>query len=132
MMAGAATASSARDARSGAADRIARRLLRIEDAAPRSLISLRGSLVIAAIRCVLTYAVLPALAPAIGWLGVVATPLAVVLSLAAIVLSIVSLRRVWLADFRHRWPYTAFIVLVLAALIAVLASDVRTLVLTSS
>jgi hypothetical protein len=132
MIPGAATASSARDVRSGAADRIARRLLRIEHAAPRSLISLRGSLVIAAIRCVLTYAVLPALAPTLGWLGVVATPLAVVLSLAAIVLSIVSLRRVWLADFRHRWPYTAFIVLVLAALIAVLASDVRTLVLTSS
>jgi hypothetical protein len=109
------------------ADRIARQLLLIEDAAPRSLVSLRGSLVITAIRCVLTYALIPALAPLIGWLGALATPASLVLSLAAIGLSFNSLRRVWLADYAHRWAYTAFIALVVALLIMVVVGDTRTL-----
>ncbi len=112
-------------AQRSAADRLARRLLLIEDAAPRSLLSLRGSLVIAAIRCVVTYAIVPALLPVIGWLGPFAEPLTVTLSLAALVLSVVSLRRVWLADFRYRWPYTAFIVIVVVSLVAILVVDLR-------
>lgn len=109
------------------ADRVARQLLLIEDAAPRSLVSLRGSLVITAIRCTLTYALIPALAPLIGWMGAIATPVSLVLSLAAIVLSINSLRRVWLANYAHRWAYTAFIVLVVSLLVAVVVGDVRAL-----
>jgi hypothetical protein len=110
-----------------AADRFARKVLLLENAAPRALISLRGSLVIAAIRCVITYALLPLLIPVIGWLGVVATPLAVVLSTVALVMSISSLRRVWMADFRYRWAYTAFIVLVVLSLLVLLIWDLRTL-----
>ena len=109
------------------ADRIARQLLLIEDAAPRSLVSLRGSLVLTAVRCVLTYALIPALAPIIGWMGALATPASLVLSLAAIALSINSLRRVWMADYAHRWPYTAFIALVVGLLTVVVVGDVRTL-----
>ncbi len=109
------------------ADRIARQLLLIEDAAPRSLVSLRGSLVLTAVRCVLTYALIPALAPLIGWMGALATPASLVLSLAAIALSVNSLRRVWLADYAHRWPYTAFIALVVGLLSVVVVGDVRTL-----
>ncbi|MEX2420855.1 MAG: hypothetical protein WD670_03455 [Actinomycetota bacterium] len=109
------------------ADRIARQLLLIEDAAPRSLVSLRGSLVITAIRCTLTYALIPALSPLIGWMGAVATPVSLVLSLAAIALSINSLRRVWLANYVHRWAYTGFITLVVTLLAYVVVGDVRTL-----
>lgn len=109
------------------ADRIARQLLLIEDAAPRSLVTLRGSLVLTAVRCVLTYALIPALSPLIGWLGAVASPVSLVLSLAAIALSINSLRRVWLADYRHRWPYTAFIAVVVLLLTLVVVGDTRTL-----
>lgn len=110
------------------ADRIARQLLLIEDAAPRSLVSLRGSLVVTAIRCVLTYALIPALAPLLGWMGALATPASLVLSVAAIALSINSLRRVWLADYAHRWAYTAFIVFVVGLLVMVVVGDVRTLI----
>ena len=109
------------------ADRVARQLLLIEDAAPRSLVTLRGSLVITAARCVLTYALIPALAPLIGWVGAVATPVSLVLSLAAIALSINSLRRVWLADYAHRWAYTAFIALVVGLLVLVVVGDARAL-----
>ena len=109
------------------ADRIARWVLRVEGAQPRALVPLQGSLVVSAIRCVLTYAVIPALAPLVSWLGPLATPLSLTLSLAAIVMAVVSLRRVWLADWARRWGYTAFAVAVIAALVVLTAIDVRAL-----
>ena len=110
------------------ADRIARQVLRIGDADPQALLSLKGSIWLSAIRCIIMYAVLPALAPVVGWIGVLARPLSIVLVLAATVLSIHSLRRVWLADWEYRWAYTAFIGLVLVLLSVVLVYDVRALV----
>ncbi len=110
-----------------AADRIARQVLRIGDADPQALLSLKGSIWLSAIRCVIMYAVLPALAPVVGWIGVLARPLSIALVLAATVLSVHSLRRVWLADWEHRWAYTAFIGVVLLLLAVVLVFDIRAL-----
>jgi hypothetical protein len=109
------------------ADRVARQLLRLERAAPRALIPMRGSLLISAVRCVLSYAILPALAPLVGLSGAVSRPVSIVLSAAAVVLAIVSLRRVWAADWNYRWAYTAFSLLVLALLGMVIVIDVRAL-----
>lgn len=109
------------------ADRIARWVLRIEGAQPRALVPLQGSLVVSAIRCVITYAVIPALAPVVSWLGPLATPLSLALSLAAIVMAVTSLRRVWLADWSRRWGYTVFAVAVVAALVVLAAMDLRAL-----
>ena len=113
--------------RRSAADRLARRVLRVEDAEPRALMPLKGSLIISAVRCVITYALVPALVPVISGLGVLATPLSLVLSLVAAVMAVVSLRRVWLADWSGRWGYTAFIGIVLAVLAVVIAIDVHAL-----
>ena len=110
-----------------AADRVARRLLRIEGAEPRSLMPLKGSLAISAVRCVITYAIIPALAPVITGLGDLATPLSLGLSVLAAAMAVVSLRRVWLADWGARWGYTTFIAVVLTLLAVVIAFDVRTL-----
>lgn len=110
-----------------AADRIARSVLRIEGAQPRALVPLQGSLVISAVRCVLTYAVIPAAVPFVSWLGPLATPLSLALSLAAIVMAVTSLRRVWLADWSRRWAYTAFAVIVVAALVVLAVFDLRAL-----
>lgn len=110
-----------------AADRIARRVLRVEDAEPRALMPLKGSLIISAVRCVITYALVPALVPIVSGLGVLATPLSLALSMVAAVMAVVSLRRVWLADWSGRWGYTAFIGVVLAVLAVVIAFDVRAL-----
>ena len=110
-----------------AADRIARQVLLIEGAAPRAVFELKGALWISAVRCVLTYALIPLLAPVISWAGVVATPVALGLSVLAVLLSVNSLRRVWLADYRYRWPYTAFILVVLGLLAFVIVWDVRAL-----
>jgi hypothetical protein len=110
-----------------AADRLARQLLRVEHAEPRALMPLKGSLVISAVRCVITYAIIPAMAPVITGLGGLATPLALLLSLVAGVMAVVSLRRVWLADWSRRWGYTAFIAVVLLLLATTVYFDVRTL-----
>jgi hypothetical protein len=108
-------------------DRIVRQALLIEDASPRAMFELKGSLVLTAIRCVLMYAVIPLVVPLISWAGVLATPLSLLLSSAAIVLAITSLRRVWMADYRYRWPYTGFILLALGLLTMVVVLDIRTL-----
>jgi hypothetical protein len=109
-------------------DRLVRQALLIEDAAPRSILDLRGSLVISAVRCVLTYALIPLLVPVIGWAGVLATPVSLLLGVAAIGLAIRSLRRVWMADYRHRWAYTAFIAVVLVLLVGMVTFDARVLI----
>ena len=114
-------------ARRSRAERIARQLLLVEGAAPRAVFELKGSLVLSAVRCVLTYALIPLVAPVISWAGVVATPLALVLSVLAVLLAVNSLRRVWLADYRYRWQYTGFILVVLVLLGLVIAWDVRAL-----
>lgn len=111
-----------------AAERLARRVLRVEDAQPRALMPLKGSLLLSAVRCVITYALIPALVPVVGGLGVVAAPLSLAMSLAAGVMAVVSLRRVWLADWSARWAYTAFVGVVLAVLAVVVVLDVRGLV----
>jgi hypothetical protein len=111
-----------------AADRIARQVLRLDGVEPKALMSLKGSLLISAVRCVIVYALVPALAPLLGASGALATPVSLLMSLVAAVLAVHSLRRVWLADWTHRWAYTAFIGLVLAALTLVIVLDVRTLV----
>lgn len=89
--------------------------------------SLKGSLVLSAIRCVITYAILPAAAPVFGFSDTVGAPIGVVVSVAAIALSLHSLRRVWLADWTYRWSYTAFIAVVVSLLSWLLVLDVRTL-----
>lgn len=110
-----------------AADRLARQVLRIGEADHQALLSLKGSIWLSGLRCIITYAVLPALAPVVGWIGVLARPLSVLLVLAAMVLSVHSLRRVWLANWEQRWAYTAFIGVVLVLLSIVLVIDVRAL-----
>jgi hypothetical protein len=110
-----------------AADRLARQVLRIGEADHQALLSLKGSIWLSGLRCIITYAVLPALAPVVGWIGVLARPLSVLLVLAAMVLSVHSLRRVWLANWAQRWAYTAFIGVVLVLLSIVLVIDVRAL-----
>lgn len=110
-----------------AADRLARQLLRVDQAEPRALMPLKGSLVISAVRCVITYAIIPAMAPVLTGLGGLAAPIAITLSVVAGVMAVVSLRRVWLADWSRRWAYTAFILVVLALLATTVVFDTRSM-----
>lgn len=111
-----------------ALDRLVRQLLLIGDASPRALFDLKGSMLLAGVRCTLTYLVIPFGAPILGWLGVLATPLSLAMSVVAVGFAVSSLRRVWMADYRHRWTYSGFIVVAVALLAVVIAGDVRTLI----
>ncbi len=111
----------------GALDRLARRVLLLRDAEPRALIDLQGSLVLSCIRCILTYVVIPIAVPLVSWAEVVATPLSLVLSILATGMAVRSLRRVWQADWHHRWAYTAFIAVVVVLLGIGIVFDVRAL-----
>jgi len=110
-----------------AVDRLVRQLLLIGDAAPRALFDLKGSMLLAGVRCTLTYLVIPFGAPIVGWLGVLATPLSLAMSVTAVAFAVSSLRRVWMAEYRHRWAYTGFILVAVVLLAVVIAGDLRTL-----
>lgn len=109
------------------ADRVARQMLRIDEADSRALFDLKGSLLLSAIRCVITYAIVPALAAVVTGIGALARPISLVVSLLAIAFAIRSLRRVWLADWELRWGYTAFIAVIVGILAVVVVFDVRAL-----
>jgi hypothetical protein len=109
------------------ADRLARRILRIEDEVPGALFPMRGSLVLSAVRCLVTYVAIPLLVPVFGWLTPLAAPLSLVLTVVAGAMAITSLRRVWAANWSGRWGYTAFAVTVLLALAGLLVVDLAAL-----
>lgn len=115
------------------ADQWMRRILRIQgDPVPGAVFDarnkLRSSIIISGIRCIITYLLVPIVTPIIGFLGVLAAPLSIGLSVLAIVLGYNSLRRFWLADHRLRWRYTAFIAVVWALLLVGIGIDVANLV----
>lgn len=115
-----------------AADIAMRRLLRIpeghtatEDAAQRAFST---SVLVSAVRCVLTYLVLPFLAPALGLAAGVGPAIGLPVGAVAIAANVMTIRRFWAADHRWRWAYTALAVTVIALLVVLMAQDVTTLV----
>ena len=104
----------------GTADRAMRRLLGITGTDLRSgegaHKAFRVSVVISALRCVITDVAIPVLIPILSLAGWVAAPVGLALCAIAAVNGVVSLRRFWRADHRHRWTYTAFITVVFVIL----------------
>lgn len=76
----------------------------------------RISVVISAVRCIITYVAVPILVPILSLSGWVAAPIGLALCVVAAVTGVMSLRRFWRADHSHRWTYTAFITIVFAIL----------------
>jgi hypothetical protein len=89
--------------------------------------STTGAIVVSGIRCIITYLLIPVLAPFVGFLDTVGAPLTIALSVVAIVMGISGVRRFWLADHRARWPYTAFIGFVLVLLLVGIGADIATM-----
>ncbi len=111
------------------ADLAMRRLLRLpldapkaSEASARSLVE--RSLLISMARCLLTYIVLPFVAPAVG-AGVGVTPVVgILVGIVAIVANVASVRRFWRADHRYRWHYTALASVIVVLLTWLIAADV--------
>lgn len=110
------------------ADLRMRRLLRLpvdapkaSEASARSLVE--RSLLISMVRCLLTYIVLPFVAPAIGVGLGVAPVIGVTVGSVAIVANIASIRRFWRADHRYRWHYTALATVIILMLTWLIVAD---------
>lgn len=109
-----------------------RRLLRIGDVVDEDAIfgarrSTTAAMVVSGIRCIVTYLVIPILAPFIEILETIDPPLAIALSSLAAVMGVAGVRRFWIADHRSRWLYTVFVAMVLALLGAGIGLDLRTM-----
>ena len=119
----------ARSPHRSATDLRMRRLLALPTDAPvateASAVQLvERSLVISAVRCLLTYIVLPFLAPILGFATGVAPVVGISVGLVAIAANVASVRRFWRADHRYRWHYTVLAAAIVVALVWLIVADV--------
>jgi hypothetical protein len=114
------------------AERIVRRCLFVGEARPKSsadaqrLFSL--AMVISGTRCLLSYIVLPFLAPALGAATGVEPYLGIPISIIALVFDVRGMRRFWIADHRYRWSMTLIYLAVMGLVTALLVTDIHHLV----
>lgn len=115
-----------------AADRFMRRLLRISGTGKQVVgdahKAFRTSLVVSAVRCLVTYLVVPIAVPLISFAGVFAAPIGIVLCVVAVVNGIHSVRRFWSADHKMKWLYTWFMAFVFLVLAVALYADINRLI----
>lgn len=114
-----------------APDRLMRRLLRIDGVDLREGAgahrAFRTSVLVSAVRCLVSYVLVPLLIPVLHLAGWVGTPIGLALCVVAAVNGVVSLRRFWRADHRHRWTYTGFMLVIFAILALGLGTDLNRL-----
>lgn len=109
------------------AEQIVRRALFVRERPPRSgrdaqrLFSV--AMAISGVRCLLSYVVLPFVAPAIGAATGVEPYFGVPISIVAIVFDVRGMRRFWLADHRYRWEMTFIYLAVIGLVTSLLVTD---------
>jgi hypothetical protein len=93
----------------GAADAFVRRILRVPangDPGRNAEKVFGRSVLLSALRCTLTYVILPLLKPVIDLSGGVGPVLGLIVGAVSAVAIIASMRRFWRAGHRFRWYYT--------------------------
>lgn len=115
-----------------AADRFMRRLLRVnttdKKVLPDAHKAFRTSLLVSAVRCILTYLVIPIAVPLLSFAGVLAAPIGLALCVVAVVNGVVSVRRFWTSNHKMKWMYTWFMVFVFLVLAVAMYADISRLV----
>jgi hypothetical protein len=113
------------------ADDAMRRLLRIPD--DRSPIDesethriFSASIFLSALRCLLSYIVLPVVLPAIGVAKGVGPAIGIPVGVLALTFDYLGIRRFWLADHRQRWAFTALYAIVGTMVLALVIVDIHT------
>lgn len=110
------------------ADRFMRRLLRLPLEGPKPTAAdaqkaFQTSIMVATVRCLLMYVVLPFVLPIIGVASGVGPWIGLPISIAAIVAITMSIRRFWRADHSKRWHYTVLGTTVICFLIFLVIQD---------
>jgi len=115
-------------ARSGP-DAFMRRLLRIPDRQPAIDESethriFGTSIFLSALRCLLSYIVLPIVLPAVGLAKGVGPIIGIPVGVLALTFDYLGIRRFWLADHHQRWAFTALYAAVGGMVLALVIIDV--------
>ncbi len=83
-----------------------------------------ASIFLSALRCLLSYIVLPVVLPAIGVAKGVGPAIGIPISILALTFDYLGIRRFWLADHRQRWAFSALYVVVGGMVLALLIIDI--------
>lgn len=112
------------------ADRFMLRLLRIRQVDPIDMEAVSGAhrafrwaIVFSAVRCTISYVLIPILIPVLNVIGSFATPISIALCVLALVNGTLGVRRFWWTDHRGKWQYTWFMALVFAITIWTLVHE---------
>lgn len=112
-------------------DRAMRRLLGVHEvdrgSASGAHRAFRVSVVISAVRCLITYLAIPILVPLLSLSGWVAAPVGIALCVVAVVNGVVSVRRFWASDHARRWMYTGFMGIVFVILGVAMVTELHRL-----
>jgi len=111
------------------ADEAMRRLLRIpEQQAPidesETHRIFSASILLSALRCLLSYIVLPIVLPAIGLARGVGPVISIPIGLLALTFDYLGIRRFWLADHHQRWAFSALYAVVGGMVLVLLIVDI--------
>lgn len=93
----------------------------LDDASARSL---RFSILVSAVRCTLTYVLLPFVAPFIGLAPGVGPTVGIPIALIALWANLASIRRHWSSDHRWKWPVSMLNAGIIVLLVTLLVLDV--------
>ncbi len=111
------------------ADTTMRRWLRVPDdrspideSATHRIFS--ASILLSALRCLLSYIVLPVVLPAIGVARGVGPAIGIPVGILALTFDYLGIRRFWLADHRQRWAFTALYAVVGAMVLTLVIVDI--------
>lgn len=96
----------------------------LEEASARTF---RFAILISAVRCTLTYVILPFVAPAIGLAAGVGPAVGIPIALVALWANAVSIRRHWHAGHRWKWPVSLLNAGIIVLLFILLVLDVNQL-----
>lgn len=96
----------------------------VELVAERAQNAFKFSLIFSGVRCTLQYVILPFVLPVFGIAGEVAVPFLLIINVMAIVSILYSIRRFWQINYRYKWHYLAFSVVMLVILASFIASDI--------
>ncbi len=112
-----------------AADLFVRRLLFVPDgptsARQRDVHRIfSASIALSALRCLVSYVLLPVVSPALGAAAGVGPAIGIPLSVIALVFDVRGIRRFWLANHRWRWAMSVLYLAVMALVMNLLVSDI--------
>ncbi len=83
-----------------------------------------ASIFLSALRCLVSYIVLPVLLPAVGLARGVGPAIGIPIGVLALTFDYLGIRRFWLADHRQRWAFTALYAVVGGMVLTLVIVDI--------